>query len=524
METQRSYSGKQKSVDKWSNLPRDILLHILQHHGLKPDLHRLRAVCSSWRTALSPNPEFPSHLRPCFRTPTHPLYGDRPLFLLGTRFYFLSPLPSSGVDGGAWVVKMIELEPSKWHLLNPVDDHLTLDYFHSDPPIVGKLGLNLLDCRVLELDKPMYLVHLSDCKTQPKCISYRIVDGWALNSSYKYAVLVNDKREDGLMLWRLGDKEWIDIEICHWGGVLDMAFHNGKFYVILLKERGHNCPKWKIGVIDPQNEMISMQFIDRPDFLVQNQLDKEINVKGISYELRYLKMVSSNEELYLAINGMREDYGGESWTSRMFVFLFKEEKEWVRLKNLGDRAFFLGFGPYNEVSFGIPSLKDYLPQWKPSTICWWFPDVDVEKGVEEYGEGSSRPDCPMPKGLECLNSLIFPTYDKYFHVFNIQKQVRLLLDYPNKDHKLYRGLFFPPPPWVKWHCPSLGNVDVSFTGLYIDDHEDDIIDEEEEQHAYITDEDYQHADTDDEDEQHADIANVEEQHDDTDDDDGDEEE
>uniref|UniRef100_A0A803LTN8 F-box domain-containing protein n=1 Tax=Chenopodium quinoa TaxID=63459 RepID=A0A803LTN8_CHEQI len=475
METQRPYSGKQKSVDKWSNLPRDILLHIVEHHGLKADLHRLRAVCSSWRTTLSPNPEFPSQLRPCFRTPTHPLYGDRPLFLLETRFYFLSPLPSSGVDGGAWIAKMIELEPSKWHLLNPVDELLKLDYFHSDPPIVGKLGLNLLDCWLLELDRPMYLVQLSDLKTGPECVSFQVAGGWALNSSYKYAVLVMG--HCGLMLWRLGDKQWIDIEICHWGTLLDMAFHNGKFYVILFKLIGRNCPKWKIGVIDPQEKLISMQFIDRPDFLVQNQMDEEIEVKGISYEFRQLKMVSSNEELYLTIDGMRKDNGRHSWTSRM--------------------------------SFGIPSLKDYLPQWKPSTICWWFPEIQPWEEVEGYGKGNSN---PMPKGLEYLNSLIFPTYDEYFHVFNIQKQVRRLMDYPNKDHKMYRGLFFPPPPWVKWHCPSLGNVNVSFTGLYIDDDDDDDDIAEEEEHAYITDEEEQHADTDDEEEQHADTDDEEEQH------------
>jgi len=59
-----------------------------------------------------------------------------------------------------------------------------------------------------------------------------------------------------------------------------------------------------------------------------------------------------------------------------------------------------------------------------------------------------------PEGAELLKSITYARYWMYFRIFNLEEEDRGVLPFERLPKRLYTGMFFPPPAWVKWHCPS----------------------------------------------------------------------
>lgn len=340
-----------------------------------------------------------------------------------------------------------------WHLFNPLNIH---EYFFTTPPISG--SINLLDCQALELAQVFSLI---DGGREAKSYTKKIVGGLNMDCSHHFAVLAQlerDKGEDCLVLLRLGDPQWIRIQETKELRIFDIASHKDKFYAFDLSN-------WRIGLIDPANPLSPMEFICVPDIL-SDPIDGKFTLKfnGCSYFLRGLYLVPSNGRLYLVV-----EVEGQSDPEKvtLIVFVLKEsEKEeqrdnnnWEHVNSLGDQIFFIGY----DTSFSLPSSSINLPQWKSSSICLFTrPFPLIFDGC--YEDGSGR----MPEGVELLESVSYAEYWRYLRIFGMgedQDQERGVVPFETLPKRLYTGLFFPPPAWVKWQCPSLENLEVRLDGL-----------------------------------------------------------
>ncbi|XP_074288171.1 F-box protein At2g26160-like [Silene latifolia] len=422
---------------QWSNLPSDILQHLLNYIDLTLDLPRIRGVCSTWRTSL-PLDQFhkpPSH----FRVPKIDNISQLSILLIQSRFYLISPL---GDNTTPWLVRIAETGLNKWHLLNPFNVE---DYFHYDPPITTRV--NLLDSRVIEVAKPWSLQSVSG---KSKTLSKKVVGGWNLKASYIFAVqaqLEVRSGQGGLVFKRLHDREWVPIKGTFpdkkdkWYRILDIAYHNGLFYAFDLVN-------WKVGVIDPAKPEISFKFMDAPDCLGE-RIDKNaysVLIDGGSYILYGVCLVPCNAQLYLVINLSK--VGSKKRTLAVFVLKEGEkieENKWERVTSLGNQILFIWY----DVSLGVSST--ILPNWKPGSICLFirpFPLI-YDASMSTVKE--------LPEGGECLNMISFPEYWRYLNIYNMEEEEKGLVGFEELSMKEYTGLFFPPPAWVKWRCPSLDN-------------------------------------------------------------------
>ncbi|KAL2944689.1 hypothetical protein RDABS01_033036 [Bienertia sinuspersici] len=460
-------------IRQWADLPKDVLFRIILYADMKVDVPRVRGVCTSWRSAL-PLSELPAR-EPHIQVPS---LGEGnnlpPLFLLESIFYFISPLSSSagGSNCGGWIARVGETGTNKWHLLNPLkNDHSPYEhdikYLYTEPPISGVI--NLLDCRVFELARSMSLVHKFDYRNA-KDISNKVVGGWDFASSYLFAALVHlEQKQDGvqgdLLLWRLGDQQWLKIMATDDTSlrVLEIAFHNGKFYIFEVMSN----IQWGVRVLNPGDSSMSQLFINGPDILLPAQ-DSPLmfGVDGDSYALWggvYLMPSKSKSCLYLVIDGVAFRRDTNKLIRKMIVYLMKEDEEikWERVENLRNEIFFLG----SYISFVLPSSAQNLPQWRHNSICSFSNNRNVQWYEVHYKtQGGDR---RMPEGVECLERVHYPSYKRYLSLFIMDENEKGVVPFDEmpEDEDVYTGVFFPPPAWVKWHCPSLNNGEVRLDGL-----------------------------------------------------------
>ncbi|KMT13837.1 hypothetical protein BVRB_4g076820 [Beta vulgaris subsp. vulgaris] len=457
----------------FSSLPNHIIYHMFMTNQSRDetDLSRLRAVNRSWRDDLAEVPQEETHLD----VPNHDNNGDSPkLFLRQSCFYLISP--PNPADGVPWLVRLIKLEPQKWQLINPVIDEITPDYFIADPPINAKI--NLSDFRVLELAKSFCLVRNLYYATMP--ISKKVVGGrvrYRTSGDEKFTALVQleeDERNDEVLLWKFGDQQWTRIRVGptfeqqqeklqYQSKILDMAFHNGKFYIFYITSMN----EWEIGVINPDNNSCSI--LRYPLRFMYNNPEDEFVIMQYINDIR---LTSTNDALYFFYKESMSEDDGESISTIMSAFLIKdnelvgeeEESYWEceRLNNLDDQTFFLGFG--DNVSFALQSSAEKLPQWEPGTICW-FDRPDLLFYLDGHGVEERF---PLPEGVKSLRRVEYPYYNLYFTMAfpeeGIRAHVSKFRAMGRENQEMYTRLFFPPPNWVRWYCPTL-DVEVKLDGL-----------------------------------------------------------
>ena len=362
----------------WANLPTNILLGLIKYLDLKADITRLRAVCPSWRSALSlsllPSPSSAFTEMPEFQL--HPT--RQPVFLRPLHFYLLSK-PNQTHPSNSWLVRLTPLTTNYFHLFNPMNFDR---YITPIPRVSGEISL--LDCNVLELSSSVCVVgggqHPYDYKVN-KVLSKKGVGGWNFLSpnvlnAFASLILLTKENGGGLFFLRIGDLEWNKIEQNDTSyNFVDVAFYDGEFYAF-------EKSKWKVGIIDPDYhdlmEPPSIDYIDAPD------LDLDV-----SLYLVIPHFVPTKDRLYLVIEVIRRN------TLMVFV-LDEKEWEWNRVKSIGDEVFFIG----SDVSFAVSSNR--LPGWKPGSICLFDEPVRTlyEQHVKALGDA-------MPEGVEFMDAIFF---------------------------------------------------------------------------------------------------------------------
>ncbi|KMT01154.1 hypothetical protein BVRB_9g224050 [Beta vulgaris subsp. vulgaris] len=80
----------------------------------------------------------------------------------------------------------------------------------------------------------------------------------------------------------------------------------------------------------------------------------------------------------------------------------------------------------------------------------------------------------MPEGAKCLKRINFAEYFRYFEMFDVEKKDGFMIPFQELSKEVYTGIYFPPPAWVRWYCPSLGNVEVRLDNLQYHCEDDDV--------------------------------------------------
>ncbi|XP_049381406.1 probable F-box protein At1g65740 [Solanum stenotomum] len=130
----------------WSDLPKELVERISKFVNSNIDVLRIRAVCSSWRSAFSPNFKIPKSQFP-IKLPSKmpfphphmfwPVYDDSHCYLIESTVYlFQLPHPPHT----PWLVKILKTSNGKLKILNPLTNRVIDD--------LPDKKLNLLDLRV----------------------------------------------------------------------------------------------------------------------------------------------------------------------------------------------------------------------------------------------------------------------------------------------------------------------------------------------------------------------------------------
>lgn len=349
-------------------------------------------------------------------------------------------------------MKVTQVGLNNFYISNPLDFGR---YFLSAPRLTGEISL--LNTRVLELSSPMSLIgggqHPFDFKSG-NILSKKVVGGWNLRcgsgvdfSPFAVLVLLEEKIGGGLLFMRLGDFNWGKIEkdadnTCKSIDIVDIVFYKGEFYAFEVST-------WHVGIIDPNdcdfNESPSMEFIDAP------VLDAGISRYGVG-----INFVAAKDGLYVVF----EVIGNLGDKSDLMVFVLDEvEWEWKRVRNIGNDVFFIG----PDVCFAVSA--EHLPGWKAGIICLF------NEQCKRFFEHIRGLDDDMPVGVECMDSITYPKYWMLFRMFDMDAEEKGVVSFEEMDKEVYTGLFFPPPPWMKWQSHTL-DVVVQLHNLKFADAED----------------------------------------------------
>ncbi|KAH0777736.1 hypothetical protein KY290_009147 [Solanum tuberosum] len=135
-----------EAMAPWSDLPRELVERISKFVNSHIDILRIRAVCSSWRSAFSPNfkipkPQFPIKLPYKLPFPHQPMFWTTDLkshccLIESTVYLFQLPHPPHT----GWLVKILKTAYEGVKILNPLTNRVIDD--------LPDEKLNLLDLRV----------------------------------------------------------------------------------------------------------------------------------------------------------------------------------------------------------------------------------------------------------------------------------------------------------------------------------------------------------------------------------------
>ncbi|KAJ4965633.1 hypothetical protein NE237_017482 [Protea cynaroides] len=407
---------------EWSQLPGDVLEVIARRLTTYFDVLRFRAVCSSWRSAIS---QRPGHL-PC-RFPIVPNEGFVETtcgFYLSKRTVYRLGLPENRIQtcigsseaSDGWLIKVEEDVPEKMHLLNP----LTMTQIKPLPSMFPKV-LDLSDIRISELGQEHVLQYIN---YRPFVNSF--VDAGNLymekvafsSSNSSSAIDDNDAFailtihvSGKLAMFKSGDEKWTIIEDLR-SPYDDVICFKGKFYAV--DNTGRTV------IVEPSASVTLTAF---PVFGGDKKYLVESEGDLLLVDL-YLSMGPGDDPCFDNINIDDEFYHRIDTfivekTVHFKVFkLYEVRQKWVELQSLGDRLLFLG----DNCSFSTSACE--FPGCKGNRI--YFTDAfNCSNGEDDYGF-------------------------KEIGVFNLEDGcIGPLASYPG-----YSKLFWPPPSWVS--APSAG--------------------------------------------------------------------
>ncbi|XVF68004.1 hypothetical protein PTKIN_Ptkin10aG0167800 [Pterospermum kingtungense] len=325
----------------WTQLPNDLLHHISKRLHSPLDVTRFRSVCSTWRSAAT----FPErhHLAPRFPCGGWTnSSGDYYFTLLKRTVFLIQTKPST-----SWIVKIeYAHDPNKIQFFNPLSGFSRLYDFPE--------GFNLLDFRVLELGEEYVIGNsiLADSNSHMGKVALSCSDS---NANDFVLLSISDYRN--LAMFKPGNQGWTIIHqdtLCRYYD--DVIFYKGNFYAV-----------------------------DDKDGTLVVGLDSKTSVIGAPAYGDRKYLLESKGELFLVAMYTCSVVKKHSlvWRGKFRVFKLDEVgKEWIEVKNLGDRVLFVG----RYYAF-TASAKD-LSVCRGNYIV--FKDSIGDCGKEELEETDSR--------------------------------------------------------------------------------------------------------------------------------------
>ncbi|KAH0711756.1 hypothetical protein KY289_007715 [Solanum tuberosum] len=302
----------------WSDLPKEIVEKISESLDSHIDITRFRAVCNSWRSAISPNFKISKSLFPIKLplpkiTMTEDFHKESEFYLIESTVYLLQlPHPPHT----PWLIKVVKTVDGKLRILNL----LTNTVFKGFPD----KKLNSLDFRLSQVFK-----------------SYHVQ--WILKPYARECELQS------------GDEKWTALKDRS-AKIVDIIVYKGDFYAV-----------------DTYGETI---MYDPSSF---NETNVSSNVKGLSSSIfngwgSKKRLVESGGELFLVDMFLDTDVKTElhgsqpSWKSPKEIKIYRldeEQHEWIAVHTLGDRIFFAG----DDCCFSVSS-SDFGDQCRGNCIYY----------------------------------------------------------------------------------------------------------------------------------------------------------
>ncbi|PIA32862.1 hypothetical protein AQUCO_04300059v1 [Aquilegia coerulea] len=399
---------KNPEMSEWSQLPKDLLDRISSTLSSSSssswiDLIRFRSVCSSWRSSLTSYPPycFPNKISINPSNPTNGLlYSGN--FTLSKRIILHLNLPN---HSNGWIIKLEQDNSKLFHLLNPLSE-LKIQSLPSNFPKV----FNFMDLRIVELGQEYVLRYADKWPIGFGGDLYREKVVFSSNSPWSNDdyVIMTIHVSGKLALFRLKDSMWTIIEEMP-NPYDDVIYYKGKFYAVDGMGRAV--------VVGPSLTVTLVAYaVYGGDKKYLVELDGELLLVD-----RYLSIGSDDYPIYHSqiqdyeIYVPNDDTYIVDTTVQFKVFKLDQlKKEWVEVKDLGDRMLFLG----DNCSFSALA-SDFIGS---KGNCIYFTDRYFQSNREEDG---------LFKG-HCIG------------VFNLEdRSIKPLASYPG-----YSKFFWPPPTWV----------------------------------------------------------------------------
>ncbi|XP_010266938.1 PREDICTED: F-box protein SKIP23-like [Nelumbo nucifera] len=391
---------------EWSQLPHELLELIAKQLTTYFDVLRFRAVCSTWRSAVSPRRyrlpgRFPILTNEEVTDTSGGFYlSKRSIFRLGLPENHRQVVAGAGSDG--WLIKVEEDTPEVMHLLNP----LSRNQIKPLPATFPKV-LDLSEIRVSELGQEYVLQYVDYRSSGDADNLYMEKVVFSLNPAYGHDYMLLTIHVSGkLAMFKSGDETWTIIQDLTFP-YDDVIHFKGKFYAVDHTGRTVTVDS------SPAVTVIAFPvFGGDKKFLVESEGD-------LLLVDMYLSVGPdddpNNNEDEDAIFGHIDSYIIEK-TVKFEVFkLDPGRQKWVSMKSLGDRLLFLG----DNCSFSA-SASDFAGC---KGNCIYFTDNFFHSNGEEDGA---------------------PFMDHDIGVFNLEDgSIGPLASYPG-----YSKLFWPPPSWI----------------------------------------------------------------------------
>ncbi|ESQ51085.1 hypothetical protein EUTSA_v10023062mg [Eutrema salsugineum] len=292
----------------WSLLPKDLLERINGHSETCFATVHFRSVCSSWPSAV-------------------PLPGSRPGLAVNTLLPIFNDNPQFKRDKHC-ILKKIPISLMRFQ--TPFDDDYllagvregksvvlaTLFHFHFGYVmiLITIFDIDIVICSIIETVQS-YIAHND---MFPQRVAFLPLD---IKDDGDFAVLAGVLGE--LMMYRSCDKRWMRLKgLFRIRSYRDMVSFKGKFYVVDMSGRGH------VFVIEPSLEV--------NDIYSSNNLTSVSRRDWLSQETSSCWCSNLSQECMVVNICIR------GWF-RLFRFQEVDEKRWVWVIDLEDRALFLGF-------------------------------------------------------------------------------------------------------------------------------------------------------------------------------------
>ncbi|KAJ7981238.1 F-box protein skip23 [Quillaja saponaria] len=339
--------GSSKRTSKWSDLPQDLLALITAKHlNSRPDILRVRAVCSSWRSSIPlSTPCFPLKVPaptcfvPGLRTSLSVLLIETIVYLIEAPNKLPKTSKSKSIKKFSWLLSVQHSEePGKLHFMETLAPSI-----FENPRTVFPKFLNLLEYRVSEVSR-FYDLKLDGRKFKALRRPFMIKKVVVSSNSDNFSVMALGHCLK-LCLWKMGDENWTEIEKgCVQSRYIDIAYHNGKFFAIGIT--GQTI------LLDCSSLHPITVSVAPPEFRSIHQF--------YGHRSRYL--VNSVGNLLLFLNAVESDN-----RAHFNVYKFDEEKHiWVSVDSLGDQVLLLdnncsvSASAQDLIGFGIKKNCIYL--------------------------------------------------------------------------------------------------------------------------------------------------------------------